>query len=177
MARPAEAGRCFPSRSPTLRPWIAGRRLRSARRSPSYVEELWSPSLTRVVKNDRLKPTQITGVHFPAHTLRVFLSQAGPRCRSITCFKLSITSGSDVDGHEKGDPLGRPHPACYAARELARTPPGEGVVVTEPAARPGRDDQGRPGGVRLRIVIHLDHVASEHRPSAGVAQGFHVKIQ
>ena len=39
MTRPAEAERCFPSHSPTLRPWIANRRVRLS----SYVEGLWSP--------------------------------------------------------------------------------------------------------------------------------------
>jgi hypothetical protein len=39
MTRPAEAKRCFPSHSPTLRPWIANRRVRLS----SYVEGFWSP--------------------------------------------------------------------------------------------------------------------------------------
>jgi hypothetical protein len=44
MTRLAGAKRCFPSHSPTLRPWIVDRRVRS----PSYVEGLWSPSLVRL---------------------------------------------------------------------------------------------------------------------------------
>jgi len=43
-----QAERCCPSHSPTLRPWIAGRRMRYPGWSTSYVEELWSPSLADV---------------------------------------------------------------------------------------------------------------------------------
>jgi hypothetical protein len=47
--------------------------------SPSYVEELWSPSSYAAMENRRLKPTLIASVHFRRAALRVFLSQAGPR--------------------------------------------------------------------------------------------------
>ena len=48
MSRPrgvSACKRCFPCLSPTLRPWIADRPLRTLRRSSSYVEGLWSPML------------------------------------------------------------------------------------------------------------------------------------
>ena len=51
MTRLATAKRCFPSRSPTLRPWITNRWNRSA----SYVEELWSPILDRSWENAHAK--------------------------------------------------------------------------------------------------------------------------
>src|ERR687888_2321546 len=47
LSRSAEAERCFPSHSPTLRPWIAY--------SASYVEELWSPSLVRSPEKEQAK--------------------------------------------------------------------------------------------------------------------------
>src|SRR4051812_41704154 len=66
-------------------------------RLPSYVEGLWSPSLARCLEKGRLKLTLIASVRFQRAAPRVFLSQAGPRF-VLERFKLSITSGSDVDG-------------------------------------------------------------------------------
>jgi hypothetical protein len=40
-----QAERCFLSHSPTLRPWIAARRMRTAGQTSSYVEEPRSPTL------------------------------------------------------------------------------------------------------------------------------------
>ena len=64
-----------------------------SRRSPSYVEELWSPSLAHQRwEMRRLKHTLIASA-FPARIApRVFLSQAGPRF-DLALFKLSITFG------------------------------------------------------------------------------------
>ena len=45
----------------------------------SYVEGLWSPSLTRTLKMCRRKQTLIAERHCSACAPRVFLSQAGPR--------------------------------------------------------------------------------------------------
>jgi hypothetical protein len=66
------------------------------KRSPSYVEGLWSPSLARRLEKRRLKLTLIASVPFQRAAPRVFLSQAGPRF-VLERFKLSITCGSDVD--------------------------------------------------------------------------------
>src|ERR687884_205215 len=49
------------------------------RRSPSYVEEFWSPSLGRPPENRRLKHTLIYQRYFRREAPRVFLSRAGPR--------------------------------------------------------------------------------------------------
>jgi hypothetical protein len=46
-----KAERCFLCHSPTLRPWIADR----CRWSPSYVEEFWSPSLSRCSGKEQAK--------------------------------------------------------------------------------------------------------------------------
>jgi hypothetical protein len=54
MSRPAEAERCFPSHSPTLRPWIDDR----SGTITSYVEELWSPIPGRFRKKCTLKHTR-----------------------------------------------------------------------------------------------------------------------
>src|SRR4051794_21315111 len=43
----AKADRCFPSHSPTLRPWIAGRSSIGAADPSSDVEGCWSPALLR----------------------------------------------------------------------------------------------------------------------------------
>jgi len=86
-----QAERCCPSHSPTLRPWIAGRRMRYPGWSTSYVEGLWSPSLADVSEMGRQKPELNTGVHFFLRTRGVFLPQAGPRF-DLVHFKLSITS-------------------------------------------------------------------------------------
>ena len=97
--------------------------------SPSYVEELWSPSLNAVSEKLHAKADANSKRAFQRTTLRVFLSQAGPR------FDLELVQAehhlwfrrwSGAFGHEKGDPVGRPRLACYAAKDLARTPRSEG---------------------------------------------------
>jgi hypothetical protein len=65
LSRPREAGRCFPSRSPTLRPWIADRRLRisdavAVLRGGALEPE---PHASRL-ESRRLKPTLNANVHF-----------------------------------------------------------------------------------------------------------------
>jgi hypothetical protein len=79
LSRPAVAERCFLCHSPTLRPWIADRRLCTCGLSSSYVEGFWSPSLVSRRENRRLKQTLVFQRTFPAPSARVFLSQAGPR--------------------------------------------------------------------------------------------------
>src|SRR5919204_721894 len=51
---------CFPSHSPTLRPWIAY--------SASYVEELWSPSLARFPGKWQAKAHAYSPAPFPARS-------------------------------------------------------------------------------------------------------------
>ena len=53
--------------------------------------------------------------------------------------------------NDEGDPLGRPHSSCYAARFLARTPLEEGVGVTE---------QALVGDVRVRFDTEAHKAAS-----------------
>src|SRR5207245_2879607 len=80
LSRPAEAERCFLCHSPTLRPWITDRWLRMC----EVVAVLRGGALepephTSLLENRRLKQTLIASVYFQRATLRVFLSQAGPR--------------------------------------------------------------------------------------------------
>jgi hypothetical protein len=44
LSRSAPAERCCPSHSPTLRPWTAVHPVHKSERTPSYVEEPWSPT-------------------------------------------------------------------------------------------------------------------------------------
>jgi len=64
MSRSAEAERCFPCLSPTLRPWIACRRKRKVARRSSYVEELWSPMPCTSPEIRRQKHTLMPSVNF-----------------------------------------------------------------------------------------------------------------
>jgi hypothetical protein len=64
---------------------------------------------------------------------RVFLSQAGPRfgLEPVQAeHHLWFRRCSIAFEQQKGDPLGRPRPAGYAARNLVRMPPGEGLSAT-----------------------------------------------
>jgi hypothetical protein len=79
MSRTGEAERCFPSHSPILRPWIAHRRCAHPKRSTSYVEELWSPTIERLAVKRMLKHTRLSSAIYQRQALRVFLSQAEPR--------------------------------------------------------------------------------------------------
>src|SRR3954452_12940499 len=75
MSRSARAERCFPSLSPTLRPWIDG----SSNRTSSYVEGLWSPISACRLEMRTLKLTLIRQKDFRRTAAEIFLSQAGPR--------------------------------------------------------------------------------------------------
>ena len=78
LSRPSGRRRCFPCHSLTLRPWIVDRRLRERDWSPSYVEGLWSPTLSPFRKIARQIQLQID-VRIFARARRAFLSRAGPR--------------------------------------------------------------------------------------------------
>jgi hypothetical protein len=96
---------------------------------PSYVEELWSPSLGRLAENRRQKLTLLRERDFQRDAPRVFLSQAGPRFRSsvssswaspfcsVCCFSPS---------KRRRRPVGSPSLSCYAASGLAVAPRCEG---------------------------------------------------
>src|SRR4051812_22364310 len=87
LSRTADAGRCFPCHSPTLRPWIAVRR-------PTW-RGFGARVSARSWKNCTLKRTQVFQRVFQRDARGVFLSQAGPRF-DLNLFKLSITSVSIV---------------------------------------------------------------------------------
>jgi hypothetical protein len=106
-------------------------------------------------KIGRQKPKLMTSLYSVLRAGGVFLPQAGPRF-DLVFLKLSITSvsyRSVTSRNDEGDPVGRPRLARNAARNLACTPPSEGMenIELEPgvAVRPGRDRRGwgRSGGI------------------------------
>ena len=86
------AERCCPCHSPTLRPWIADRRLRTSAAAGVLRGGALEPRASCLrVKNGRLKRKCILRAQFFARAPRVFLSQAGPRI-DLVLLKLGITS-------------------------------------------------------------------------------------
>ncbi len=81
MSRPAGAERCFPSLSPTLRPWIDGSPL--AERRPTW-RSFGARSLLAGLEMRRLKLTLIGRWISQRAAAEIFLSQAGPRFRLRT---------------------------------------------------------------------------------------------
>ena len=119
----------FLSHSPTLRPWIVVRRLRTAGAVDVLRGGALEPDPCTPPEIEQAKAHAYCQRLFPARSAEVFLSQAGPQL-DLECFTLSITFGSDVGliafSTKKATRLGRPRLACYAARDLARIPPSEG---------------------------------------------------
>ena len=82
----------------------------ATRRTLSYVEGLWSPSLRRRPANSQAKANAKAKRFCQADAQRVFLSQAGPR------FLLDLLQAGHHPFHcsrtafrnDEGDPLGRP---------------------------------------------------------------------
>ena len=123
--------------SPTLRPWIAGRRTcTSADRRPTW-RSFGARASYVAREKGRQKRTLMREHLFGARRRGSFSLRRGldSSCRF---FKLGITSSSgSVDRlrNDEGDPLGRPRLARSAARELARTPPSEGQDDSGPQLR------------------------------------------
>jgi hypothetical protein len=93
------------------------------------VEELWSPSLTRLRGKEQAKADAYCQRSFSRHALRAFLSQAGPQC-GLERFKLSITFGLRR-GRSPSKRKRRPGWVALvwlrsAARDLACGAPSEG---------------------------------------------------
>jgi len=78
-ARSAETERCCPCHSPTLRPWIAGRRLRVPRRGRPAWRSFGARALHACSKSAGKSTRYSSSVFFNATAREVFLSQAGPR--------------------------------------------------------------------------------------------------
>jgi len=183
-ARHTEPHQVFQATRPPFNPGSA------IPRSPSYVEGLWSPSLGGRRRKGQAKADANASVTFHA-TLRVFLSQAGPRFNLVLLqagHHLVVPFVSRIAfRNEKGDPLGRPRLARSAARDLAQLPPSEGMDVSGPALRiealPARLEPG--DGRRLDdVLVGVDSslhgpmvvAGSEHRGMPRDAQGFQTNI-
>src|ERR687897_266443 len=157
----------------------------------SYAEGLWSPSLAVTEEKCGQKRTQMPACLF-TRTLRVFLSQAGPRFDLVLLqaehhLVVPLRVGSPP-GTKKATRLGRPRLARSAARDLAQLPPSEGMdVLSGPTPRveavPARLERG--DGRRLDDehvgVDSSQHglmvvAGSEHRVTRRDAQGFHTNI-
>ncbi len=118
----------FPRRSPTLRPWIDG----GAGRTTSYVEGLWSRSLS-----------------------------GGASIVVWRFFRLGIWSLSRLfrSSTQKGRPLGRPRLEPRVRLRLAEEPPGEGPVIAQPE---GPRRCGLVLGCGVQEVSHLRELVVTH---------------
>jgi hypothetical protein len=130
----------------------------------SYVEGLWSPSLGA----GSGKPQAKAHADIPA-----LIKRDAPRSLSLSGGASIRSRAFQVEHHlgfgrrrrlrnKKGDPLGRPRLACYAARGLARTPPSEGSVSIRP-----RLQGAETARVRRRGGRRFDEVC------VGVGDGHH----
>ena len=156
--------RCCLCHSPTLRPWIIARRLRTAGTVDVLRGGALEPDPRTPAGNWQAKAHAYCQRLFPARSAEIFLSQAGPQL-DLEFFTLSITFGSDVGliafSTKKATRLGRPRLARYAARKLARTTPREGWDETGPVHRveamPARLDRGgRRRFGEERVVVESD---------------------
>ena len=128
MSRPTDAERCFPSHSPyssTLDRPPRAARARDGRLRGGALEPGACASDEKGIGKPRLKLSMSFSA--PPGRMGPYLPRAGPR------FDLGFLQAEHhlpelYFGHEtkKATRLGRPRLACYAASELARTPPDEG---------------------------------------------------
>jgi hypothetical protein len=154
-------------RSPALRPWIVD--------STSYVEGIWSPVLLRFAKNAGKSTRRIQQRIQPALVRRgTFLTSAGPQVVHMAFSAghhsfFTVELGAETTKATLSDRL---RSSCYAARNLARTPPSEDGHRTQRApfatAVPGRRDRTRLGGER--VVRGGDGGHDRHVVSFGVAR-------
>jgi hypothetical protein len=155
MSRPACAGRCFPSLSPTLRPWIAARRLRSSRARVVLRGGVLEPEPRALGEIGGLKHRLIARRHFALARRGSFSLRRGLDPNSVFS---SWASPLSVDG--AGSPWSTKKATRWVAldwlamraRDLARIPPSEGLHGTGPKrrrsamrARIRLDGQGRFG--------------------------------
>lgn len=147
----------------------AAARLRRGRR-PTW-RSFGARSSRSVPENRRLKQTLITSAYFRRTNAEIFLSLAGPRF-GLALVQVGHHLGSYVDsitfGDEKGDPLGRPRLARYAARDLARMPPSEGRDITGLVV----GVEAKPARLTRRNSRRADEdrwvcVCVRHRPKVG----------
>ena len=163
VSRTAEAERCFPCHSPTLRPWIAAD-------AASYVEERWSPALLRSPEIRRQKQRLIQQrIRMRGWRRGTFLSQAGPRV-SVVAFHVEHHPSVLFDlARTTTRATFRVALAAVAdaGKTLACMPPSEGVPVVRPALVASRPEAGRicDGGGRFGEG-HVDVGGQCHRVSA-----------
>jgi hypothetical protein len=128
------AKRCFPSRSPTLRPWITDPRFLDRR--PSW-RGFGARSPARLSEKSELKHTHYFLRHFRRQAPSDLSLSGGAsiRTRSFQAEHHLWSSWTSPSERKRRPVWGRPRLARYAARGLARIPPSEGSVVSVPKLR------------------------------------------
>ena len=156
LSRPAEAGRCFLSHSPTLRPWIVRRRMRIRVVRTSYVEGLWSPSRRSLPENRQAKADAYSQRSFPTRSaaglslsggasIRTLSSQAGHH-PSVRCSRFaSETTKATLPDRPRCEAPVRMVPSAHASlrgrrcrRAGARRPRAGSSTVSPWRPRPSR---------------------------------------
>ena len=180
LSRPAAAERCCPCHSPALRPWIDVRRLCTGDGTPSYVEELWSPSLWRAPRKPQAKADAYSQRSFPGLRAEGLSLSGGASIRPRACSSWAspfVLRSLSRLRNDEGDLPAALASSCYAASFLAHPPLDEGSGIADTVAvddghvpaRRGQRGRGRFGEKHLG-VDHHQHGACrriEHEPSLG----------
>lgn len=146
----------FQATRSTLRPWIA--RLQLAGCAPIVLRGgALEPGACTFLVELSAEIAAFYSTLITAPRAGAFLSRAGPRF-DLDLFQAEhqpfvLTMASNCFQNDEGDPVGRPRIEQYVARNLASTPPSEGLHVLALGLRiaegiPARPDQrgrGRPG--------------------------------
>ena len=107
----ADAERCCPCHSPTLRPWITDHLLRTSGAVDVLRGGALEPEPHAPFGKSPGKSTSVCQWFFPAVALRVFLSQAGPQFNLVLLqagHHLLVPTLTDRPQNDKGDPVGSP---------------------------------------------------------------------
>ena len=136
-----EAERCFLCHSPTLRPWIAVRRVCTSGTAASSVEGLWSPIRARIAAKGHAKAHACISASFCTPTRRGSFSLRRGLNSDLALpqaeHHLLLSIPRFASKTTKATRLGRPRWSCYAASRLAHTPLCEGSDRAVRAARVG----------------------------------------
>jgi hypothetical protein len=169
-----------PSRSPTLRPWIAANRVCTPGRSRPAWRGSGAHISTNRPKIGKLKLLDALQGPFPARYAKMLSLSGGASNRSIASPRQAsplLFAFLHRLRNDEGDPLGRPRESRYAASFLAHAPHNEGElragqVERGRSAGAGRDPPGlcglgreHRGGDRVHRVSKLSGVAHDSEPN------------